>query len=61
MRHQLSGIWQSLLLEEQGSASVEYAILVSLIAAVIAATVLLLGTQTKAGFCLFLTNFSGGC
>lgn len=61
MRHQLCGIWKLLLGDEQGAASVEYAILASLIAAVIAATVFLLGTQTKAAFCKFLINFSGSC
>jgi pilus assembly protein Flp/PilA len=46
---------------EQGAASIEYATLASLIAAVIVAVVVVLGTQINAAFCTFSSNFSASC
>lgn len=49
------------LKEEDGAAAVEYGLLVALIAAVIVATVALLGTRIKTGFCTVLTALGGTC
>lgn len=49
------------LKEEDGAAAVEYGLLVALIAAVIVATVALLGTKIKEGFCTVLTALGGAC
>jgi pilus assembly protein Flp/PilA len=47
--------------KERGATAVEYGLLVALIAAVIVATVVILGTQIKAGFCTVVTNLGGTC
>ena len=52
---------QQFFQEEQGAASIEYALLGSLIAAVVAATVVVLGAQVQGAFCSFLINFAGSC
>lgn len=54
MRQKLRRIWQSLLREEQGAASVEYALLAMLIAVAIAMSVGILGLQV----CGIFTNVS---
>ena len=52
MRPQLRSIWQSLLREEQGAASVEYALLAMFIAVVIVVAVGVTGRQV----CGIFTN-----
>ncbi|MBM3673585.1 MAG: Flp family type IVb pilin [Actinobacteria bacterium] len=46
----LQTFWLKLQSDERGATAVEYGLLVSLIAVVIAATVLVLGTQLKTAF-----------
>jgi len=50
MFNMLQTFWLKLQSDERGATAVEYGLLVSLIAVVIAATVLVLGTQLKTAF-----------
>lgn len=52
---------KKLLLDELGASALEYAILGSLIAAVIVLAVTALGTQTQTLFCTFVSRFGGSC
>ena len=47
--------------DEKGATAVEYGIMVALIAAVIIATVRVLGGQVKSAFCTVVTNLGGSC
>ncbi|MGH8807497.1 MAG: Flp family type IVb pilin [Noviherbaspirillum sp.] len=51
----------SFVIDERGAAAIEYASLASLIAAVIAVTVGVLGGATNGLFCTVLTNWTGAC
>lgn len=59
MQQKLRGILQSLLWEEQGAASVEYALLAALIAVVIAGSVGVLGRQVCGIFANLSAMFGG--
>lgn len=52
---------KKLLLEKHGASAIEYAILGSLVAAVIVLAVVALGTQTQSLFCTFVSRFGGSC
>ena len=47
--------------DEKGATAVEYGIMVALIAAVIIATVRVLGGQVKSAFCTVVSNLGGTC
>ncbi len=47
--------------DEKGASSIEYALLASLIAAVIVAVVGLLGAQVKIAYCAFVTVIGSSC
>lgn len=47
--------------DDRGAAAVEYGVMVALIAAVIIATVVVLGGQIKTAFCTVVTNLGGLC
>ncbi len=59
MRQKLRRIWQSLLREEQGAASVEYALLAMLIAVAIVIAVGVLGLQLCGVFANISAMFGG--
>ena len=61
MMRQLISSLQRLYCDEQGASAVEYAILASLIAAVIVTIVSVLGTQVKATYCAVVTALTGSC
>lgn len=46
---------------DRGAASIEYALLASLIAVVIVASVSVFGTRVKALYCLVVTGLGGNC
>lgn len=47
--------------DEEGATAVEYGLLVALIAAIIVATVQVLGTQIRTAFCTVVTALGGTC
>ena len=47
--------------DEKGASSIEYALLASLIAAVIVAVVGLLGAQVKVAYCAFVNAIGSSC
>ena len=47
--------------DEEGATAVEYGMMVALIAAVIVATVGVLGGQINTAFCTIVTNLGGTC
>ena len=57
----LRGDFAARLKDEEGATAVEYGLMVALIAAVIVATVALLGTQIQTAFCTVLTAVGGTC
>ncbi|MES2071429.1 MAG: Flp family type IVb pilin [Pseudomonadota bacterium] len=61
MAHQLISALLKFRDDERGASAIEYALLVSLIAAVIAAVVGVLGAQIKAAYCAFVTAMAGSC
>ncbi len=61
MAHRLVSVLLEFCRDEQAASSIEYALLASLIAAVIVAIVGVLGTQVKAGYCAFVTALGGSC
>ena len=58
-------VWVAVLMffnrDEKGATAVEYGIMVALIAAVIIATVKVLGSQVKSAFCTVVSNLGGTC
>lgn len=57
----LVGDVKSKLVREEGATAVEYGLLVALIAAVIIATVVVLGKQIRGAFCTIVINLEGVC
>ena len=53
--------WKRQRKNEHGAASIEYALLASLIAVVIVASVSVFGTQVKALYCLVVSGLGGIC
>jgi Flp pilus assembly pilin Flp len=54
-------VLSSFSMEEDGVTGIEYALLGSLIAAVIAVTVGILGVLTNGNFCAFVSRMGGAC
>ncbi|MES2104114.1 MAG: Flp family type IVb pilin [Pseudomonadota bacterium] len=58
---QLISVLRKFYRDESGASAIEYALLASLVAAVIVAIVGLLGGQVKIAYCAVVTAMSGSC